>query len=59
MPKQTMLPVHTVTEDAMDVEELTGLEIRVDLFLRCATLGEATAEIAAIATQAGGGTGVN
>jgi len=34
---------------AMEVEELTGLEIEVGLFLRCATVAEAAAEITAIA----------
>jgi acyl carrier protein len=34
---------------AMEVEELIGAEIEVGLFLRCATVAEAAAEIAAIA----------
>ena len=37
---------------AMEVEELTGLEIEVGLFLRCATVAEAAAEITAIAARA-------
>jgi len=37
---------------AMEVEELTGLEIEVGLFLRCATVAEAAAEITAIAGRA-------
>jgi acyl carrier protein len=41
---------------AMEVEELTGLEIEVGLFLRCATVAEAAAEIAAIAARAAEGT---
>ena len=40
---------------AMEVEELTGLEIEVGLFLRCATVAEAAAEIAAIADRPAGG----
>ena len=37
---------------AMEVEELTGLEIEVGLFLRCATVAEAAAEITTIAGRA-------
>jgi len=36
---------------AMEVQELTGLEIEVSLFLRCATVAEAATEIIAIATR--------
>jgi acyl carrier protein len=36
---------------AMEVEELTGLEIEVGLFLRCATVAEAASEIIAIAAR--------
>jgi acyl carrier protein len=36
---------------AMEVEEVTGLEIEVELFLRCATVAEAAAEVAAIAAK--------
>jgi acyl carrier protein len=36
---------------AMEVEEVTGLEIEVELFLRCATVAEAAAEVAAIAAR--------
>lgn len=43
---------------AMEVEELTGLEIEVDLFLRCATVAEAATEIMAIASRAAVGTPV-
>ncbi len=35
---------------AMEVEERTGVELEVSLFLRCATVGEAATEIAAIVT---------
>jgi acyl carrier protein len=38
---------------AMEVEELTGLEIEVGLFLRCATVAEAATEIIAIVDRAG------
>ena len=41
---------------AMEVEELTGLEIEVGLFLRCATVAEAATEIVAIAVRAAEGT---
>ena len=37
---------------AMEVEELTGLEVEVGLFLRCATVAEAATEIIAIANRA-------
>ena len=37
---------------AMEVEELTGVEIEVGLFLRCATVAEAATEIVAITTRA-------
>jgi acyl carrier protein len=40
---------------AMEVEELTGLEIEVGLFLRCATVAEAATEVIAIATRAAPG----
>ncbi len=33
---------------AMEVEEETGLQVEVGLFLRCATVAEAAAEISAI-----------
>jgi len=36
---------------AMEVQELTGFEIEVSLFLRCATVAEAATEIIAIATR--------
>ena len=41
---------------AMEVEEQTGLEIEVGLFLRCATVAEAATEIVAIAVRAAEGT---
>jgi len=40
---------------AMEVEELTGLEIEVGLFLRCATVAEAATEIVALAARAAQG----
>jgi acyl carrier protein len=46
------------SSDAMEVEELTGLEIEVGLFLRCATVAEAASEIVAIASRAAEGTAV-
>lgn len=36
---------------AMEVEEMTGVEIEVGLFLRCATVAEAAAEIVAIVNR--------
>ena len=40
---------------AMEVQELTGLEIEVGLFLRCATVAEAATEIIAIANGTAAG----
>jgi acyl carrier protein len=40
---------------AMEVEELTGVEIEVGLFLRCATVAEAATEIIALTTSAAAG----
>ena len=41
---------------AMEIEELTGVEIEVGVFLRCATVAEAATEIVAVAGRAGEGT---